>query len=245
MADSGGVSPGGPRISSVKRKRCVEIVKGRGCRVPDLHSSARPPFPASRPLRLAALEQQARSAAASTGVGQARAGSSNSVRQSRHLGGSEGTSGGSGRRRSSNGAGGGRFGSSDTQQQQQQREPPEPLYRRLDEAIAAGPAADALQLPRPEANTQVVGRLLPCCKMHAFPRLRLLAVQHPNSRQQHAPGALASPASTLHIEHQRCHGCMCVVPACEQPLPASRGSPAAAGGHRPAGDADGDQPPGL
>ncbi|KAL4425567.1 hypothetical protein ABPG75_009583 [Micractinium tetrahymenae] len=68
-----------------------------------------------------------------------------------------------GKRRSSGGgmrSGSGGSETQEQQQQQQQREPAEPLYRRLDDAIAAGPAAEALQLPQPEANTQVVTALL-------------------------------------------------------------------------------------
>ncbi|PSC76792.1 ribonuclease P subunit p29 [Micractinium conductrix] len=80
-------------------------------------------------------------------------------------GGGGGGGGGGGRRRtggvhnhSSPGAG----GRTDQQQQQQQRQqqPAEPAYARLDEGIAHGPAAEALQLPQPEANTQVVTSLL-------------------------------------------------------------------------------------
>lgn len=101
--------------------------------------------------RLAALDQQL-GAAAPSSAAQSRGGlpkpcSSASLRQANSSSGG-GDSRGGGKRRSSGGGGGG---------EQRQQQPPEPVYSKLDEAIARGPAADALQLPRPEANSQVGG----------------------------------------------------------------------------------------
>lgn len=145
-----------------------------------LLNTAAPARPAPLcPTRLAALEQQARSAAARSGAGMAHAASSPSSRQGSPLRSSGGAGSKSGRRSSLGTSGGGGGGSlagsgarSDRQQlqQQQQQDPPEPLYRRLDQTIAAGPAAEALQLPRPEANAQVGRCLLPCCNIDAFVR---------------------------------------------------------------------------
>jgi hypothetical protein len=46
------------------------------------------------------------------------------------------------------------------QQQQQQPQQAEPPYDRLNDAIAQGPAAEAMQLPKPEPHLQVVSALL-------------------------------------------------------------------------------------
>ena len=172
MADStgSGVSPGGPRISSAKKRRCANSRRERAAGRPSLPPSTRRAAVPKRhllkaprvPCRLAALEQNL-GAVGPGGGGAAHprgstapplSGSSGAPKapKARSSGGGRGARGGS--------AGGEQPPLPLQQQQQQQQQAWEPPYNRLEDAIATGPAAGAMDLPPPQPGSQVVSELL-------------------------------------------------------------------------------------
>ncbi|EFN57778.1 hypothetical protein CHLNCDRAFT_57293 [Chlorella variabilis] len=134
MADStgSGVSPGGPRISSAKKRRLAALEQNLGAVGPGGGGAAHPRGSTAPPL------------SGSSGAPKAP--------KARSSGGGRGARGGS--------AGGEQPPLPLQQQQQQQQQAWEPPYNRLEDAIATGPAAGAMDLPPPQPGSQVVSELL-------------------------------------------------------------------------------------
>lgn len=145
-------SAGAPGGAPTASRRCVLAAAATGRRLFDVPCLQLVCI--SHCCRLAALEQNLKPSGPESKL--TKAGSSSSLRQA-----ASASSGGAGGRRRSGGGGGERAGGSEQQGQQRQQQPPDPIYNKLDGAIAEGPAADALQLPRPEAGSQV-GRHSSC-----------------------------------------------------------------------------------
>lgn len=137
------------------QRRCLRPASCRHCRRSrQLPALAAAPSHLAHISRLAALDQQRGGGSSSSSAARSkgslpRPGSGLAAQQA-----------GGKRRRSGAGGPGGNSGSGAgagerrQQQTQQQQQAPEPIYSRLDDAIAAGRAAEVLQLPRPEPNSQ-------------------------------------------------------------------------------------------